>query len=381
MYNIIRGLLKQKHKVKVLCLSTPKLPVDISDIPEAFREETAFESFYLNTNPTFSGALTNLFSRKSYHLDRFYNKNLEERIGIIVNQGSYDIIQLESLYMAPYIDIVRKNTAAPLVMRAHNIEHIIWQRMASGEKNILKKKYLELQSRRLKKYEFQYINACDGIAVITDVDAAYLKSHEFHKPVCTIPFGIDVSDTSMEQSTERAHNSIFSLGSLNWMPNIEGLDWFIDNVWQKIHAENKNITFYIAGRHTPERLRNLNLPNIKVVGEVDDALAYMRSKEIMVVPLLSGSGMRVKIIEGMFAGNTIISTTTGAEGIDCTHEQNIVLADDPDTFAQAVLKYAANKDLCHNIGTNAHRLIKEKYINDDIIKKLIGFYDELTPQK
>ena len=126
----------------------------------------------------------------------------------------------------------------------------------------------------------------------------------------------------------------------------------------------------------PAWLMEKEIPNVRVVGEVEDALKFMSSKAILIVPLFSGSGIRIKIIEGMAAGKTIISTTIGAEGIHCTHGKNIFLADNPSDFIDTIARVVEDGNLCRKIGENARKLVEEEYQQRDLIRKVLGFYEK-----
>ena len=376
MYNLITGLLKLNFNIKVLSICTPKHNIDPNDIPLEFIEKTGFDSLFIDTTPHFLGALKNIFSSKAYHISRFESASFADKIVSILEKEKFDIIQCESLFVAPYVNIIRKHSNAKIVLRAHNIEHLIWERIAANERNILKKLYLKIQTHRLKKYEISVLNSFDGIASITSVDAEYFVKNDCIVPVETIPFGIDIKEESF-LPLKRDFPSLFFLGTLNWIPNTEGLKWFIEKVWENAVKEFPELIFYIAGRHSPKWLNQLQIKNIVVLGEVDDALSFMQSKSVMIVPLFSGSGMRVKIIEGMYAANTIISTTIGAEGIDYTKDKNILIADTILEFSEAIKSCVNNEDLCEEIGIEAHELVLTKYLNDKIISKLMAFYEDI----
>jgi len=379
MYNIIIGLLKHNFNVKVLTISTPKLLVDVTKISDDFIERTGFESFFINTTPRFSAAFKNLFSCKAYHISRFESQPFANKIISVLKTNKFDIIQLESLFVAPYVNIIRQYSDARIVLRSHNIEHLIWKRIAASEKNIIKKMYLKMQSRRLMRYELSVLNSFDGIASITNTDAEYFKNNGCTTPIETIPFGIDNTDGDLSHIT-REYPSLFFLGTLNWIPNTDGLKWFIDNVWNAISEAYPDLNFYIAGRHTPLWLKRLNKRRIIVLGEIDDALSFMYSKSVMIVPLFSGSGMRVKIIEAMYASDAIVSTTIGAEGINYTHEKNILIANTPYEFIKAIQLCIENQKYCENLGSEAKNLVLNKYLNDTIIDKLTAFYKGLLRQ-
>lgn len=369
----IEGLLNAGHYVKVLALNTNKYFIDKKQIPEEYQEKTNIEFIYKDLSLKPFDAVLNLFSKKSYHVERFISKEFEKKITETLRRDEYDIVQLEMLYMTPYLYLIRKNSKAKIVLRAHNIEHLIWDRITYTTKNPLKKLYLGYLTRKLKNYELSCLNHFDGIATISNKDADYFKSNGCRVPVTDIPFGLDASNYKIEK-TGYEFPSLFHLGSMNWMPNEEGIKWFLDNAWSLIHRKFPNLKFYLAGRMMPEWLRNLRLPNVEVLGEVPDAGKFINSKAVMIVPLFSGSGIRIKIIEGMALSKTIISTDIGAEGIDYTDGENILIANTPDDFLKAVEKCTGSKQFCEEAGNNARKLIENKYNLDNIIKKLEGFY-------
>jgi len=161
---------------------------------------------------------------------------------------------------------------------------------------------------------------------------------------------------------------------MDWMPNQEGIRWFLEFVWNKIHRKNPHATFYLAGRNMPEWLRRLQQPGVVVVGEVADAHEFMRSKTVLVVPLLSGSGIRIKIIEGMACMRPVLTTSIGAEGIEYTDAENVMIADTPDAFIEKAQKLIDSPALCEEIGKAAHHLIMNRYDTKKIIAELTDFY-------
>lgn len=376
MYNMITGLISKGVTVKLLCISTPKFPVDTNGIPEDFLKQTAFEYVHINSNPNPISAIINLFNGKSYHVERFTNNEFIKAIEKILKDNTFEIIQLESLFVTQYIDHIRKFSNAYVVYRAHNIEHQIWERIAFNEKNFFKKYYLSLQASRLGRFERNITKKMDAIAAITATDAAFFKQYEPRGPIIIVPFGINLPERDYKD-IEREIPSIFFLGSLNWIPNTEGLKWFLEHVWPAVNKQLPTLKFYIAGRKAPEWLLKLKLNNVIVLGEVDDALAYMHSKMIMVVPLFSGSGMRTKIIEGMFAANTVVSTTIGAEGIACTHSKDILIADTSNDFVNRIIECVNNPEYAQDIALQAQKNVWSHYMNDKIMCNVIQLYHDI----
>jgi len=383
MNMIIQGLIHAGHSVKVLAVNSNKYKVDISSIPEDYREKTGIELVYINLSIRPLAAFLNLFTSRSYHVERFISPDLENALIRILLAEKFDIVQFEMLYMSPYVKIIRKYSDARVVLRTHNIEHLIWQRVAETTRNQLKRYYLQHLVRKLKRYECSVVRQFDGIAAITEQDAVFFRSKQCLRPeggkqvpVIAIPFGIDPGQFPVTNE-EPEFPSLFSIGAMDWIPNLEGICWFLETVWPEIHCRYPGLHYYLAGRHMPGCLMDKKIPNVDVVGEVENAQVFMRSKAILIVPLFSGSGIRVKIIEGMANGKTIISTTVGAEGISYSREKNIFIADTSEEFVRCISTCIENKVLCETVGRNARNLILTEYNRDLIISKLTGFYEKI----
>jgi glycosyltransferase involved in cell wall biosynthesis len=376
MNQITQGLLKAGHHVKVLAINTPKYFIDKQTIPENYLTATAYDSVYIDTGIKLHKAFLNLFTNKSYHVERFRSAKLEEKLAQILTSEKFDIVQLESIFVAPYIETIRKFSDAKIVLRAHNIEHLIWWRMANACRNPLKKFYLKHLAGTLEYFEKKALQNSDGIAAITQVDADYISRSGITRPIISIPMGID-SKSFISKNIEREFPGLFHLGSMNWMPNQEAMKWFLENVWTSVIQKYPELQFSIAGRNMPDWLKNLKLKGINIIGEVANAHEFMQAHTIMIVPLLSGSGMRIKIIEGMACGNTIISTTVGTEGIPSTHGKNILIADSPAEFVAQISRCIENHQFCAELGIQAKQFIAEEFNNETITNKLIRFYNLL----
>ena len=380
MNALIEGLADAGHRVKVLAINSNKYGVNVHDIPAEYRKKTNIETVYINLAIKPVDAFLNLFTGKSYHVERFISRNFEKKLTGILQQDDYDIVQFETLFMTPYIPVIRKHSKARIVLRSHNIEHLIWKRVAGITKNPLKKRYLNHLWKTLKNYELGHLNDYDGIVTITKNDGDFFRKNNCHIPLTDIPFGIRLEKFYREKDIPTEFPSLFHIGAMNWIPNIEGVKWFLDNVWPRVNQTYPELKFYLAGREMPDWLTHLNMKNVEVLGEVDDALDFIQSKAIEIVPLFSGSGIRIKIIEGMAMGKAVVSTSIGAEGIDVENGRNIMLADDPDAFFEAVKQCVDNKEFCDSLGTNAKVLIRHDHDNQKLIRKLESFYQSILPQ-
>ena len=364
-------------EVTVLAMNTTKHYYDIKDLPEEVKQMAEFIAVDVDNEVKTFSAIINLLQNRSYNIARFISTKYNDKLIELLHQKEFDIIQLEGLYLSPYVETVRTFSKAKIVMRAHNVEHEIWERISENEKNIFKKWYLKTLARQLRNYEISRLNKYDIIIPITERDAQILKSLGCELPlyVCTASY----DETILEPDKNKMEfPSVFFIGGLDWMPNTEGLEWFLKNVWQKISAKFPELKFYIAGRniHKAKQISSIisKLPNVVIAGEVENAYHFMNSKGIMAVPLFSGSGIRVKIIEGMALGKTIVSTSLGAEGIACKDGQNILIADTADLFAEKIIKCIDEKIFFTIIGENAMNFAKRNFGSLEVTKKLLDFF-------
>ncbi|MBL7892088.1 MAG: glycosyltransferase family 4 protein [Bacteroidia bacterium] len=374
---LTKGLIGHGAGVKVLALSTYKHPFDENKISADYLAKTNIEAVFVDTRPKPVKAFLNLFSNESYNMSRFYSKEVDSKLTDVLKSNSFDVIQLETLFVAPYVNTIRKYSKAKIVLRSQNIEYKIWEQRTANTNNPILKFYYGLLARRLKVYELRMLNNYDGIAAITPEDTEGFRKLGCTKPLVSIPFGIDISSIKTDTTIKEEFPSCFHLGAMNWGPNIEGVKWLLDNVWEKVTALQPDIKLYLAGRYMPEWLNKLDKKNIEVVGEVKSQFEFMQSKGIMLVPLLSGGGMRIKIIEGMATGKTIISTSLGAEGVPYEHKKNILIANTPEEFADRINLCVNDPGLYRSIGKNSQQLVNEHFDNNKICRNLLDFYEQL----
>ena len=293
----------------------------------------------------------------------------------LLTEKRFDIIQLEGLYLCPYIPVIRKYSDAKIAYRAHNIEYEIWERTAKLSEG-LRSKYLRNLSKRIKRFEISHLNSYDLLVPITDRDGQILDALGNTKPRHTSQTGIDFASL-VPTAKKLEFPSLFHIGALDWAPNQEGLIWFFDHCWPKIHNENPELKFYLAGRNAPEWFeRRIKHAGVEYLGEIHDAYDFMNSKAVMVVPLFSGSGMRIKIIEGMALGKPIVTTDIGTEGIPTENGNNILIANDTDQFVKAITQLINSRELSDQIGKNAIGFIQEKFDNLSQAGTLIEFYKQ-----
>ncbi|MEZ4788542.1 MAG: glycosyltransferase family 4 protein [Flavobacteriales bacterium] len=377
MHNLTRGLLAAGHSVKVLCISTPKNALDHDQLPPEYKASTRIEDVYVDTSVNVVDAFTDLLTADNYNISRFFSPDVDIRLIRLLSDEQFDVVQLESLFMTPYIPTIRRYSNASIVLRSHNLEHVIQGRIATGEKNILKRPYRKFLAKQLEEYEMAVLDRVDAVAAISPSDAEHFAAHGTRTPIATIPFAVEPSEYVVEEPKRSGRVTFFHLGSMDWLPNEEGIRWLLSEVWPKVLLQRPDARLDLAGNKMPADLLKAEIAGVTIRGRVKSAQNFMRDRQVMVVPLFSAGGMRVKIIEGMALGKPVISTPIGAEGIDHTEGLNILIARNANEFAQHIISLDEAPDYMRMIGSEARKLIETTYADARIVKDLVELYERL----
>lgn len=373
--NTVRGLVTMGHDVSLVALNPKKNHhYEYNEDDKDLLSKINYRVYNIDIRVSIIEVAVNLFSKTSFNINKYYNPEFEKLLMRELRKTAYDIIQFEGLFVSLYLPAVRKFSKAKLVYRSHNIENQIWERLSMQKTDPFKKSYLKMHAKRIKNYELQQLNNFDGIAVFTEQDKSTLMEYGTKIPIEILPVGINLNHYQPDfNKTE--FPSLFFLGSLDWLPNREGIEWFLDNFYKELTEGELNVRFYVAGTDIPERFDDYEvMGKIFIQGEVDDALEFVNSKSIMIVPLLSGGGMRVKIVEGMAMQKCIISTSLGAEGISFENNVNILIANNQNEFYAAIKLCITDEEYCKNIGLNARKLVEEQHDMNKVTKNLVDFY-------
>jgi glycosyltransferase involved in cell wall biosynthesis len=378
VYNTIQALLELNCKITLFCLNTTKHYVDVKTIKDPVLSQIKFHQYKIDNRIKAKDAFINLFSKQSYNISRFYHPGCASKIGHLVRTGKFDVVQFEGLQVTPYLEVIKANSDAKLVYRAHNIEHQIWKRLTQQESFLVRKLYLNILSKRLKRFEFKVLQSFDALIAISFVDERFFKSMDFEAPIFTFPVALNLDHYQHHYPLSK-HKSVGYIGSMDWRPNIEGLDWFLNKVWPSLQQLNSGITFHLAGKNIPKQYNIMgNDETFVMEGRVENAQEFISRQHVLIVPLLSGSGMRVKIIEAMALGKCIIATSIAAEGINCQHDKNILIADKADDFYKQILRCFTNKGLINKIGDGAKKLVEKYHDNHKHSLELLKVYQQIT---
>ncbi len=348
-----------------------KVPQDSKDL--AHYEE--IHHVYVDNRLKPLDALSTLINGKSYHLSRFNNKLYREKLAKLLQENHFDIVQLETSYMSMFINTIKENSDAKIVLRSHNLEYEIWKRIASNSSTGLKSWYLGNCAEKLYDFELKNLPRYDLMVSITHKDLEKYKELGYKGMSIASPTGLELSKYQYKPLKKK--QSIGFIGSLDWMPNVEGLAWFLSNAWPTILANNPELKFHIAGRNIGQNILQYKSDSVIIEGEVKCSKTFISEHNIMVVPLFSGSGIRIKILEGLALGRTVVSTTIGAEGLNIENGNHLLLADNKENFAEAIQYCLNSPEIMKEFSKNGRALIDEKYSNVNNARLLYQCYERL----
>lgn len=377
MNSVTQGLLQAGCEVKVLTVVTAKHPLDVESLPRDYRDATRIEGVFIDLDVKLLPAAFAVLSGESYHVKRYRSEAFAQRLKEILEQERFDIIHVESIFLSPYLPIIRRHSQAKVILRAHNVEHLIWKRVAQTMPRGLKRQYIKHLSLTLRAYELEHLQDYDGVVCITRNDADYFRANGCRRPMTAIPFGLESGGRRAENGewkVESGELSLFHIGAMDWMPNQESVAWLLEEVWPVVHNRVPQAHLYLAGRKMPQCWLDADIEGVTVVGEVPDAMQFIADKQVNIVPLLSGSGIRVKIIEAMSVGKVVVATTVAAQGIDYTDGVDLLIADTPEQFARQVERCMDDPSFCQSVGEAAQKLIKERYDGQRLTEELVRFY-------
>lgn len=329
----------------------------------------SYQYLHVDSEISVYKAIKSIFASTPYFVSRFYAKSIKKSITRALQKKEYDVVILEGIFLSPYLELIRANSKAKVILRAHNVEHRIWERYAKEERNFFKRIYIQLVLKnQLANYERRKVKEMDGVIAISPVDEVYFKDLGVEN-IMVLPIAVEKILTSALPTSF----SLGFLGSLDWLPNLRGVEWFLKEVWLDFQAKYPNAKISLAGRNFPSNFFNLPYKNLFVLGEIDDSSSFIAKQSVMIVPLFSGSGMRVKIIEAMGNGKCVLTTTIGAEGISYENQKNIYLAETKKEWLSALSDLYTNEEKLLEIGKRAANLAKEKYSLESHSKNLTEF--------
>ncbi|RPI13526.1 MAG: glycosyltransferase, partial [Acidobacteriales bacterium] len=306
----------------------------------------------------FAGQLAaGLFSPLPVAIERYRSPELERLLARLLREGGYDSVVCDFLAAtASMPDLGRA------VLLQHNVETVIWRRLAQHARNPLARFYLGMQAERMFRYERDTCRACRRVVAVSPSDAGLVRSLFGVSDVPDVPTGVDVDYFTPPPAAEPVSDLVF-LGSMDWLPNIDGVRHFCSEILPLIRRRLARCSLAIAGRMPTPEIRALaeRDPLVRVTGTVADIRPYLWGSAVSVVPLRIGGGTRLKIYESMAAGVPVVSTSVGAEGLVYQDGRNILIADDPSAFAGACIELLQDASRRRDMAAAALQMVAAQF--------------------
>lgn len=277
----------------------------------------------------------------------------------------FDVVHADQLNMAQYAEHVARGSATRprLVLDAHNALWLLYRRLATTMKPGPRRAMLERDWRLLKGYEGRIVRDFDGVLAVSEEDRAALgEAAGVERAMTVIPIAVDTDELPVV-AREPAARQLTHIGTMYWPPNIDGMLWFIREIYPRIREGAPETGLDLIGARPPQELVGLNgqVPGLNVAGYVADVAPYLARCGVFIVPLRAGGGMRVKILEALSRGLPLVTTTLGCEGIAVKDGEHVLIADTPADFAAAVLRVLGDPALAQALARNGRRLIETTY--------------------
>ena len=294
----------------------------------------------------------------AYTIEKYFRyPELRRSFAQAVASAKFDLIVCDFIYPAPLLDW---KMACPKILFTHNVEAQVWERHSKVTSNPVWKAVCWLESRALAHAESAYVKLADHVLTVSENDRAFFARQVDPNRVSVIPTGVDTEYFQPSSEPEQPDAIVFT-GSMDWMPNEDGVAYFVEKIFPLIRREVPGASFWAVGRRPPRRVQALASGNVVVTGAVPDIRPYLAKAAVCAVPLRSGSGTRIKIFEAMAMGKAVVSTTMGAEGLPVRHGENIILADDPADFAREVAALLRDPQRRACLGRAARQLVERDY--------------------
>ncbi|MFQ3549464.1 MAG: glycosyltransferase family 4 protein [Armatimonadota bacterium] len=323
-------------------------------------------------------AFSAIVRNNSFIIARDHFNQMADAVKKISNDIKPNIIHIDHLQMAQYVNFIPNTFKFKTVLDNHNVEADIIKRISERSDKLLHKLYASIEWKKLQKYELNICKRSSVVITVSDIDKKRLYSLDNTlKNLQTIPIGVDTEYFGKVKYNPQSNN-ILHIGTMYWPPNVDSMLYFYKSIYPLIKKQIPESTLTIAGQNPVNEIIKLSEDkSVNVTGYVDDIRTIAENCGVFIVPLRSGSGVRVKILNALAMGLPVVSTSIGAEGIDIEDKKHILLANSNHEFADAVVKLLENKQFAKEIGDAGRKLVQEKYSWDIVGKKLIDLYNNL----
>lgn len=278
--------------------------------------------------------LFHLPARAPYAVSKFTDSQVRQKVWTSLQERRYDVAVCDFLSASLNFPA---SAPVPIVLFQHNVEASLWQRMAAGETNPVRKLSYRIEAAKMARYEREALGNFEHVIAVSEHDRDQMLAMDNTCRISVVPTGVDTSKYQRVASAAGDPPVVVFTGSMDWEPNVDAVEYFCREIWPAVLAEFPSARFEIVGRNPSARVQRLASDTVVVTGTVPSVSDHLRDATVVVVPLRIGGGTRLKIFEAMAMGKAMVSTSIGAEGLDVQHGRDLLLADNAQSFATGIL--------------------------------------------
>lgn len=278
--------------------------------------------------------LRRVFRSAPFAVGKFTHRDVQRLVTSWLKEQKFDLAVCDFLSASlNFPDAL----ATPTVLFQHNVESVLWQRMAETESNPAKRIAYRIEAAKMTRYERHTLGKFHHVIAVSENDRQEMLKMAPDCGISVVPTGVDTAKYPISPPAATKPPRIVFTGSMDWEPNIDAIAYFCETIFPKVRAEFPSAVFQIVGRNPHPRVKQLASGSVIVTGTVPSVADYLRDASVVVVPLRIGGGTRLKIFEAMAMGKSVVSTSIGAEGLDVRHGRDLILADDAAAFSDAII--------------------------------------------
>ncbi len=282
------------------------------------------------------------FSEAPYAVSRFTAPQVRRLISPWISERRFDVAVCD--FLASALNFPQQ-LDTPTALFQHNVETILWQRRAEQQMRWTDRVISRIEYSKMRRFEPVQVRRFHHVIAVSEADREAMRSMVEASRISVVPTGVDLGQYRYDPKARPSGPLVVFTGSMDWVPNIDGVEFFCKEIWPRVLEDVPEARFRIVGRDPHPRVKQLASNSVEVTGSVPSIIDHLREAAVFVVPLRIGGGTRIKIYEAMAVGKATVSTTVGAEGLDVRHDRDILLADDPGGFSEAVVSILQQADL------------------------------------
>ncbi len=375
VYQFLKHL-SHTHEVSLLCYAHPGEEAKVAELQKICHAVHTVPAPLNRQSDKRAAQLASLVSPRSFSSGSLRTPAMQNLLAELLATENFDIVQIESSQLGSY----PYGTRPVLIVDEHNLEYELLYRMYQTERSLLRRIYNWLEYTKFKREEQDCWQKSDACIFTSEREQQIVNAQMPRKAAHVAPNGVDIEYFQPSSAVVDTNSLVFT-GLISYRPNTDAVLFFVREVLPHIVNARPETVFSIVGMGPPEEVVRLAGPNVIVTDEVPDVRPYIEKSSVFVVPLRMGSGTRLKVLEGLAMGKPMVSTSVGCEGIDARDGEHLLIEDDPQAFAQAVVRLMNDRELAQRLGTAGRALVEDHYSWASIVQTMEQFHLRVVQEK